>query len=70
MNFRHEWKHEINAEDILLLRQRLQAVMKMDEHAVQGRYEVRSLYFDSNNGKNQWNEVSGKVPYTLLQLQY
>lgn len=47
MNFRHEWKHLINHADAVILRQRLSAVMKTDKNAVNGRYFIRSLYFDS-----------------------
>ena len=46
MQFRHEVKHEISHHDMLILRQRLRAIMKPDSHAVNGRYEIRSLYFD------------------------
>jgi len=46
LQFRHEAKHEINAFDIPILRQRLRAVMKPDRYAIDGQYEVRSLYFD------------------------
>lgn len=34
MDFRHEWKHEINISDLIILRQRLRAVAKPDIHAV------------------------------------
>lgn len=47
MNFRHEWKHIINYGDTVILRQRLSAVMKPDENTVDGRYFIRSLYFDT-----------------------
>ena len=46
-DYRHEWKHPISAADMLVLRQRLRAVMRPDDHAVDGRYLVRSLYFDT-----------------------
>lgn len=46
MQYRHEWKHEVSAFDVLCLRQRLSAVMAPDPHARGGRYFVRSLYFD------------------------
>ena len=46
MKYRHEWKHEINAADRLVLLARLSAVMKRDSHAVNGVYQIRSLYFD------------------------
>jgi hypothetical protein len=44
--FRHELKHEINAADRIAIRQRLQAVARSDPHAVDGKYLIRSLYFD------------------------
>lgn len=68
MNFRHEWKHEINAADILLLRQRLRAVMKIDEHAVQGRYEVRSLYFDNEVDKVLMEKIDGVKYLSLIHI--
>lgn len=46
MEFRHEWKHPITRSDLLALRARLSAVMAKDPHAVNGRYQIRSLYFD------------------------
>lgn len=47
MKYRHEWKHEISYSDMLVLRQRLSAVMKHDKHTVDGKYMIRSLYFDN-----------------------
>ena len=46
VDYRHEWKHEINLSDLIAIRQRLRAVAKPDPHAVDGRYLIRSLYFD------------------------
>lgn len=51
MQLRHEVKHEISNHDMLILRQRLQAVMKPDSHAINGKYEIRSLYFDNLDDK-------------------
>jgi len=47
MTFRHEWKHEIRYSDMLVLRQRLGTVMKRDKNTVDGKYFIRSLYFDN-----------------------
>ena len=44
--YRHEWKHEISRADLIAIRQRLRAVMEPDPHAVDGKYLIRSLYFD------------------------
>lgn len=46
MDFRHEWKHEISWSDLIAIRQRLRAVAKPDIHAIDGKYFIRSLYFD------------------------
>lgn len=47
MDYRHEWKHEISGSDLLTLRLRLGAVMQSDPYAVEGKYQIRSLYFDT-----------------------
>lgn len=47
MQFRHEWKFEMNRSDRIAVCQRLRAVAKQDDHAVNGVYQIRSLYFDT-----------------------
>lgn len=59
MKYRHEWKHEITAFDVLCLRQRLSAVMQADPHAAGGRYLVRSLYFDDLRDKALQDKLNG-----------
>jgi len=59
VQFRHEVKHEISKTDMLILRQRLRAVMKPDAHAVNGQYEIRSLYFDNLNDKALREKLDG-----------
>lgn len=59
MKVRHEWKHEINHSDMLALRSRLQTVMDMDSHAVNGKYEIRSLYFDNLQDRVLLEKING-----------
>ncbi len=59
MQFRHELKHEISHLDMLILRQRLQAIMSTDSHAVNGKYEIRSLYFDNLYDKALCDKLNG-----------
>ncbi len=59
VQFRHEVKHEISKTDMLILRQRLRAVMKPDSHAVNGKYEIRSLYFDNLDDKALREKLDG-----------
>ena len=61
MQFRHEAKHEISNHDMLLLRQRLRAVMKPDPHAVNGQYKIRSLYFDNLEDKALREKLNGAL---------
>ena len=59
MEFRHEWKHEISFSDMLAIRQRLSAVAQPDPHAVNGRYLIRSLYFDNPADKALREKIDG-----------
>lgn len=59
MQFRHEVKHEISNLDMPVLRQRLGAVMKSDRHAQNGRYDIRSLYFDNLDDKALREKLDG-----------
>ena len=50
--YRHEYKHAINWLDYHTLRQRIKAVAHPDPNAeTDGRYHVRSLYFDNDDDK-------------------
>ena len=57
--YRHEWKHPISYGDLLLLRQRLGAVMESDPHAVNGCYTIRSLYFDTPDDRALRQKLDG-----------
>lgn len=59
MQFRHEVKHEISEWDRAILRQRLRVVMVPDGHAVNGKYEIRSLYFDNAEDKALREKLDG-----------
>jgi len=59
MKFRHEWKHEINYSDMLVLRSRLNAIMKKDEHSINGIYNSRTLYFDNLSDKALREKIDG-----------
>ena len=46
-NFRHEFKYICTEAQLACLQSRLAGVMKYDTHAdEQGRYRIRSIYFD------------------------
>lgn len=70
MDFRHEWKHEISYLDMLSLRLRLQAVAQPDTHAVDGRYLIRSLYFDTPSDKVLREKLSGVSRREKFRIRY
>ena len=70
MNFRNEWKHEINASDMISIRQRLRAVAKPDPHAVDGKYLIRSLYFDDINDKALREKIDGVNRREKFRIRY
>lgn len=59
MKFRHELKYEINKSDLISVRQRLRAVAKIDSHAVDGKYVIKSLYFDNDKNKALNEKIDG-----------
>lgn len=70
MDFRHEVKHEINYMDMLQIRQRLNAVAFPDPHAVDGKYLIRSLYFDNLYDKALMEKVNGLSRREKFRIRY
>lgn len=68
--FRHEWKIEITQADLLVLRQRLRAVAKQDPHAVNGRYFIRSLYFDTPTDRALREKIDGVNQREKFRIRY
>lgn len=70
MQYRHEWKHPITYGDMLVLRQRLQAVMRPDSHGADGRYQIRSLYFDTPGDTALLEKVNGVSQREKFRIRY
>lgn len=70
MNFRHEYKQEINYLDMPALRAGLSTVMERDEHAVDGKYEIRSMYFDNLNDKALREKLDGVNMREKFRIRY
>lgn len=52
LKYRHEYKHVINLLDYHTLRPRIHAIARLDPNAgADGRYYIRSLYFDDDNDR-------------------
>ena len=59
ITYRHEQKIEISHGDLLALRAKLRVVMQTDPHAPDGRYVIRSLYFDNDRNKALREKLDG-----------
>lgn len=70
MQYRHEWKHEITYADLLALRSRLSAVIKPDSHATNGKYQIRSLYFDNATDKALREKINGISNREKFRFRY
>jgi len=70
MKFRHEWKHELNSNDMRILRMRLSAVMKKDEHSIDGKYFIRSLYFDDLRDTALRDKIDGVNCREKFRIRY
>ena len=70
VQYRHEWKHELNPLDLISLRMRLQAVMEPDPNAVDGKYFIRSLYFDNLTDKALREKIDGVNRREKFRIRY
>lgn len=70
MELRHEIKHEINYSDLLIIRQRLSAVTYSDPHTINGKYFIRSLYFDNLADKVLMEKVNGVSRREKFRIRY
>ena len=70
MQLRHEWKHQISYLDMLLIRQRLKAVAQIDKNATDGKYQIRSLYFDTLSDKALREKLDGISQREKFRIRY
>lgn len=70
MQYRHEYKQELNRSDLAALRHRLGAVLTPDAHGEGGRYLVRSLYFDNAADHALREKLSGVDRREKFRIRY
>ena len=68
--FRNEWKHLISSSDRAQLRTRLSAVAYQDPHAIDGRYKIRSLYFDTISDRVLREKIDGVSVREKFRIRY
>lgn len=65
-HFRNEWKYLISTSEKEVLNLRMKPLMKLDPHAENGGYLIRSLYFD-----DYWNSAyEEKESGVLMRKKY
>ena len=68
--YRHEWKHEINKAQMMAIRSRISTVAKTDPHAIDGKYMIRSLYFDNISDKALREKIDGINMREKFRIRY
>ena len=70
LQYRHEIKHEITRSDMIAIRQGLRAVAQQDPHAKDGKYFIRSLYFDNIYDKALREKIDGVDRREKFRIRY
>ena len=70
-SLRHEWKHQINPQEDLVLSQRLRKLFPRDANAgPDGAYQVTSLYFDTPHDSALREKLDGVNRREKFRLRY
>ena len=70
-HYRHELKYSLDTGAYLALRAKLRTVMKPDAHAgPDGRYTIRSIYFDNSDDKALREKVNGLQKREKFRIRY
>ncbi|MBQ0110761.1 MAG: polyphosphate polymerase domain-containing protein [Oscillospiraceae bacterium] len=68
--YRHEFKYEIDDLQLQMLKMKLPSVMELDSHvARQGRYQIRSLYFDDFYNSCYYENENGTDPREKFRIR-
>ncbi|MBA4364910.1 MAG: molecular chaperone [Coprothermobacter sp.] len=71
MQLRHELKHFVNIADYQGIRSRLRYILQHDEHAgPDGRYTIRSLYFDNADDRALLEKINGLNRRTKFRIRF
>lgn len=70
IHYRHEWKHEITLSNLITIQQRMRCIAMPDPHAVNGKYFIRSLYFDNLKDKALREKVDGVNRREKFRIRY
>ena len=70
-HYRHELKYAVSEADYLAIRNRIRTIMKADPHVGEdGKYRIRSIYFDNADDKALKEKVSGVAKREKFRIRY
>ena len=70
LKYRHEFKYEIDVQQVIILRERLSQIMEKDKHVGEkDRYRIRSLYFDDYEDSCYYDNENGTDPREKFRLR-
>lgn len=67
--YRHEMKYIITEEQFSFLRNRVESVMHLDKHIIDGKYQIRSLYFDDYKNSCYYENENGVDPREKFRVR-
>ena len=67
--FRKEIKYLISRRDAMFLQQKLDGIMERDIHGENGRYFIRSQYYDSIDDQDLWDNLDGMYEKRKIRLR-
>ncbi len=69
VKYRHELKYQCSEAQLAIIKSRVQSVMRYDSHAQNGRYTIRSMYFDSVDNKCYYENENGTDPREKFRIR-
>lgn len=68
--YRHEYKYIISSSQLILLKSRISGIMQLDRHTdTQGKYNIRSLYFDDYYNRCYYENENGTEPREKFRIR-
>ena len=67
--FRKEIKYLIDRKSSIILQQKLDTIMERDIHGENGRYFIRSQYYDSIDDRDLWDNLDGIYEKRKIRLR-
>ncbi len=68
-NYRHEIKYRCSQEQLYIIKSRLDNLLTIDTHALNGQYNIRSMYFDNYGNRCFYENENGIDPREKYRIR-